>query len=235
MHNKEFSIEELANGTKIFLSPTHRFGTDAMLLSHFCNIHKYENGCDIGSGCGIIPLRWYDNGHRGNAYSIEIHPEGKQLLELSIQENKINNIVPINQDIKQFSCDILFDVVSCNPPYFKNVIINKNKDKAIQRHQISLTTKDLCICASKLLKDKGRLCICQRPDFLAEVIHEMMNNNIMPKQLRFVRQAPETKPWLVLIDGRKYGGTGLTVLPDLIVGDGNGGFSKELLKIYGKI
>ena len=64
----------------------------------------------------------------------------------------------------------------------------------------------------------------------------MKQNKIEPKIIRFVRQRKDSRePWLVLVDGRKNGGAGLTVMPDLIVENLRGGFSQEILKIYGKL
>ena len=88
----------------------------------------------------------------------------------------------------------------------------------------------------KLLKDNGKLCVCQRPSQLAAVIYAMKSNRIEPKVIRFVRQRKDSPhPWLVLVDGRKNGGVSLTVMPDLIMENEQGGFSDEVLKIYNKI
>jgi len=57
-----------------------------------------------------------------------------------------------------------------------------------------------------------------------------------PKRLRFVRQRADLTetPWLFLLDCRKAGKPGLHLLPDLVVEDETGGFSAEILQIYGK-
>lgn len=57
--------EHLANGTPVFITQSHRFGQDALLLAHFCRVRRAEAVCDLGTGCGVIPLRWHDRGHRG--------------------------------------------------------------------------------------------------------------------------------------------------------------------------
>ena len=108
--------------------------------------------------------------------------------------------------------------------------------KASFRHQLTLTDDDVAAAAFRLLKDNGKLCVCQRPDQLASVIYAMKKHRIEPKVIRFVRQRKNSPhPWLVLVDGRKNGGVSLTVMPDLIMEDEKGGFSREVLKIYDKI
>ncbi|MBR6608762.1 MAG: hypothetical protein IKK99_00940 [Oscillospiraceae bacterium] len=49
-----YTVETLAKGTKVCINSTHRFGTDAFLLSDFCGVKYAQTALDIGSGCGII-------------------------------------------------------------------------------------------------------------------------------------------------------------------------------------
>lgn len=232
----DYTVETLAHGTKVCINNTHRFGTDAFLLSHFCGVKYGEKALDIGSGCGIIPLRWKDNGHKALAVSLEIDAGGTELLNESIRLNGTENLIGVNADIRSYRSDFLFDVITCNPPYFTSGQTKADRVKATFRHQLTLTDYDVAQAAYRLLKDNGKLCICQRPRRLATVFWAMKQNNIEPKVIRFVRQRKDSpNPWLVLVDGRKNGGRGLTVMPDLIIENENGGFSDEVLRIYGKI
>lgn len=232
----DYSVELLAHGTKVCINKTHRFGTDAFLLSHFAGVKYAQNALDIGSGCGIIPLRWKDFGHKGVAIALEIDSEGTLLTNESIKLNNMTNLIAVNADVREYRSDIQFDVITCNPPYFTRGKPKDDEKKASFRHQLTLTDNDVARAASRMLKDNGKLCICQRPSQLATVIYAMKNNGIEPKVIRFVRQRKNSEnPWLVLVDGRKNGGVSLTVMPDLIVENDEGGFSDEILKIYGKI
>lgn len=40
----------------ICVSDAHRFGTDAFLLAAFSRYQARDVACDLGTGCGIIPL-----------------------------------------------------------------------------------------------------------------------------------------------------------------------------------
>ncbi len=233
----DFTIETLSHGTKVCINKTHRFGTDAFLLSHFAGVKYAQKVLDIGTGCGIIPLRWKDNGHKGEAFGLEIDSQGIALLNKSKELNNIENLTGICADIREFTgMEGTFDVITCNPPYFTAGKPKDDEKKASFRHQLTLTDDDVAKAGYRLLRDNGKLCICQRPDQLAQVIYAMKNNRIEPKIIRFVRQRKDSKhPWLVLVDGRKNGGKSLTVMPDLIMEDENGNFSEEIQRIYGKI
>lgn len=56
------TCETLTHGTRVFLSRRHRFGTDGMLLADFCRPRRDELAADLCGGCGIVALRWHDEG-----------------------------------------------------------------------------------------------------------------------------------------------------------------------------
>ena len=63
----------------------------------------------------------------------------------------------------------------------------------------------------------------------------MRNNSIEPKRLRFVQQRKDKAPKLFLIEGRRGGKPGgLKVEPVLFVENESGGFSDEMIRIYGQ-
>ncbi len=62
----------------------------------------------------------------------------------------------------------------------------------------------------------------------------MRRFGIEPKRLRLVQQRRTKAPKLFLLEGRRGGKRGfLDVLPTLFIEDENGGFSEEMLAIYG--
>ncbi|MEG0338492.1 MAG: SAM-dependent methyltransferase, partial [Oscillospiraceae bacterium] len=107
-------------------------------------------------------------------------------------------------------------------------------DKRTARHETMCTIEDVCHTASRLLKDGGRLCVCQRPLRLADVICAMRNERIEPKVLRFVQQRESSEnPWLFLLQGQKNRASGLTMQKSFIVENDKGDFSDEIKAIYG--
>lgn len=92
--------------------------------------------------------------------------------------------------------------------------------RAGARHELSCTMPDVCAAAGLLLKDGGRLCVCQRPERLADVLCEMRGARIEPKRLQFVMARPEKAPWLVLVEGQKNRAPGLRVPAPLVTARG---------------
>ena len=52
----KFKLENLGSGITAVISKEHGFGTDALLLADFAAVKESNRCCDMGSGCGIIPL-----------------------------------------------------------------------------------------------------------------------------------------------------------------------------------
>ena len=92
---------------------------------------------------------------------------------------------------------------------------------------------DVCAAAGLLLKDGGRLCVCQRPERLADVLCAMRGARIEPKRLQFVMARPEKAPWLVLVEGQKNRAPGLRVPAPLVTARADSRPSAAMLEIYG--
>lgn len=237
----EYNFEKLSDKIDICVTKDHKFGTDAFLLSDFAKVFRNHKVVDFGTGCGIIPLLWFrfDNPPK-IAYGIDIQPKAIEQLKITVKKCGLEEkLLPIHGDLRQIK-EILpleyFDVVTCNPPYKANNagIISEMPSEKIARHETMCTINDVCSAASKVLKFGGRLCVCQRPERLADVLQSMRENGLEPKRVRFVQQRPDKAPWLFLAEGKKGSKPFMKVEPPLII-EGENGFSDELLRIYGKI
>ncbi len=228
--------ERLVNGTAVFVDGAYRFGQDAMLLSAFCKVRRAERVCDLGTGCGIIPLRWHDRGHRGPCYAVELQAGALALLQQALAEGRIEHIVPVLGDLRSWRPREagLFDVVCCNPPYFTGGRQSPDPARADMRHERTCTLADVCHTASALLRDGGRLCVCQRPERLADAIAAMRAVRIEPKRLQFVAARPDREPALFLLAGHKNRAPGMRVAPVFITQREDRSPSDEILAVYGQ-
>lgn len=237
MDEKLIKKEPLGNGFFVYVSPLHTFGTDAVLLADFAAARKNDRLVDLGTGCGIIPFLILRNGCLSSAVGVDISKEAAELAQRTESELKTGKFTVLNADLKalkgriEFGCHTL---VTCNPPYKAPGAGLKNPDsiRAAARHETECTIRDIIEVSSKLLQTSGRLCMCHRPERLAELISLMREYKLEPKRLRLVCQRDGTEPWLVLIEGRKCGNTGMRIEPPLYI-EKNGGLSDEMIRIYG--
>ena len=232
----EYKYEKLTDKIYVCASSDHRFGTDAFMLADFCQYRAKDKACDLGTGCGIIPLIMQKKMPPKVTYAVDIQEGAIEQLKMGLERSETTGIVPVCADLKELWEDAplgQLDLVTCNPPYkvnnagFQSVITAQK----IARHEIMCTIDDVCAAAQKLLKYGGRLCVCNRPERLSDVIFAMKKHDIEPKRLRMVSKCPDEAPWLFLIEGKKGSKPFMKVEPQLYIRSGDG-FSPELQRIY---
>lgn len=216
------TMEILTQGTRVYCSPDHRFGTDALLLARFCPPHRNQRAVDLCSGCGIVSLEWHDGGHRGPCQAVEIAPEASALLTRAVEDGGYDHITPVLADLCSWTPPDagLYDVVACNPPYFVAGPESGNAARATARHELACSLEDVCRCGARLLRDGGRFALCQRPQRLAEVFAALQAARLEPKRLAFVKNKSGGVPWLFLVEAQKNRRPGLIVEPDVLISAG---------------
>jgi len=229
-------LEELRGGVRAIVCDEYTFGADAVLLASFVAPSAGQKLCELGTGCGVIPLLWCRNGARFAIDAFELQPQAAGIARRAAALNGIDCISIINADMRAIDSvyNNSYDVVVCNPPYKPNGTGARSKSTSalLARHEVGCTLEDVISAAQKLLCGKGRLCLCHRPERLADIITLMRKYHIEPKRLRFVQQNVKKRPWLVLIEGKKSARPSLEVMPALLVEE-NGEMTTEMCRIYG--
>ena len=207
-------------------------------VTTFAAPSKKARCCDLGSGCGIIPLLWCKR-ETGKITAVEIQPLAVEQINAAIDFNSLSErLEAVNADLRELKGKVPFgcyDVVTMNPPYKASGagIESRSGADKIARHETMCSLSDVCAAAKKLLNFGGRLCMCIRPERLCELFCEMRAADIEPKRLRLVSKLPGKAPWLALVEGRRGGRSGMTVEPELFVYGDSGEYSDEMKKIYG--
>lgn len=237
---KDIHLEPLGGGLEIYVSQSYCFSTDTILLADFSKPKGSKKCAELGTGCGTIPILWCKDNKSLEIDAVEIQSDACTLAQKSVEHNCLEkNIRILNADLKELRGKLRFgyyDTVACNPPYklSGSGVKNPQNSKLIARHETECTLDDICESASKLLQFGGKFCICQRPERLADVMESMRKFDIEPKVLRLVQQRMSKPPKLFLLEGRKGGNRGfLNVMPTLFIENKNGGFSEEMMNIYG--
>ncbi len=214
------------------------FSLDSVLLANFINIRMKDNNIvDLCTGNAVIPLILALSTKK-KIIGVELQEKIYDLAIKSIKYNKLEEQIEIiNKNVKDFASGEninKYDLVICNPPYFKvthSKNLNLNKEKTIARHEVEITLSELVTCAKKLLNNDGNFVIVHRAERFIEIIEEFRKNNIEPKRVRFVHENELKRSSMVLIEGQMNGKPGLTVEKPLFLYDLNGNDSKEYSSI----
>lgn len=215
------------------------FSLDSMLLADFASIPaRTKKICDLCCGNAPIPL-YLTLRTKAEIIGVEVQQHSYDLAMMSIEKNKLENqIQMVCQNLKGIHETIgthTFDLVTCNPPFFKmgDYNVNPNDLKAIARHEILANLEDIVSEASLLLNSKGRFALVHRPTRLLEIFELFRKYHIEPKRLQFVYPKVDKECNHILIEGIKDGSKdGLRILPPLYVYTEENKWTDQILKIY---
>ena len=214
------------------------FSLDSIMLANFVTIRlKDKRIVDLGCGNGVIPLIMSLRTNK-NIVGVEIQEKLANMAKKSVIYNDLTEQISIiNCNMKDYVCEDTFesfDLITCNPPYFKvndKNYFNDSPEKVIARHEVEITLEELLVVVKKLLKNNGNFAIVHRTDRLMDIISLFRKSNIEPKRIRFVHENVNKNSTLVLIEGQKNGNVGLKIEEPFILYNEDGSETEEYKKL----
>lgn len=215
-----------------------KFSIDSVLLAKFVTLNlRHKKIIDLASGNAPIPMLLSFR-TKASIYGVEYQECVYNLGKQSIVENEMEEQIKlICGDVrylnKLFNSDS-FDVVTCNPPYFKTEneeFLNDNSVKSLARHEITLTLDDVLKQAGYLLKNGGIFAMVHRTERFVEILEKMKQYRLEPKRVQFIYPKKGKNSDLFLIEGIKNGKTGLKLLSPLIIHEDDESYTDEVQEI----
>lgn len=215
----------------------HRFTLDSVLLADFCRIRARDRVLEAGAGAGIISLLLAKKHHRSHFSALELQAKLHNLCMRNIEDNGLTNLVPLLGDIRKpgpLLSSRPFDIIVMNPPYTVAGTGRTSLDPGRRTARQDATgSLEQWLELRRALKQGGRFFVVFPAGRLAELLALMQNKRLEPKRLRLVHPAAGKPASLALIEAVRDGGTGLTVLPPLLLNGPDGSYTRELREIYG--
>lgn len=217
---KDDREEDLGNNFKVIQNKNdYTFTSDSILLANFLKLKPRENAVEIGGGSGVISILASSKNSFKKIKIFEIQEKMQKYCEKNIKINNLEEKIElICDDVKNFRKYIEVgsqDVVFSNPPYFPQ---DKTKEsvRKFSRQEVFLNLKDLIEISSKMLKYGGRFYLIYPASRLCELIFECEKNDIKIKKMFFTENKNNVIN-LVVVEGRKSGSNGVTILPTVKV------------------
>lgn len=219
------------------------YGIDAVLLATFAEVGKNGKVIDLGTGTGIIPMILSHRTEASEIVGVEVQQDSYERGMRNIHLNDLGERVRlIHGDVKQLVKERLvskhsFDVVLTNPPYIKGDggLKNRERARAIARHETTAGLSDFIGEASLLLKDRGDFYMVHRPNRLVDISILCRQHKLEPKELRLVSPNKDTAPNILLLHCVKHGRPELKFLDPLYVYKENGTYTDEVMRLYERV
>lgn len=215
----------------------YRFSIDAVLLASVTKTKPGEVVLDIGTGCGIIPILLAFRNPDVKVFGIEI----QEALAIRAQDNVSANrmfdqISIINLDVRRLDNERIagpVDWIVSNPPYREanSGRINPNSERAVARHEIQLTLRELIQACRRSLRTGGHFVTIYPCERLTDLICEMRSGGIEPKWMQCIHSRRDQEAKLVLVRGKMRGNSGLKLAPPLIIYEPDGSYTAAVTKM----
>jgi len=216
----------------------YRFSLDAVLLASHVQPRAGETVLDLGAGCGIISLILAYRHPDIKIFGVEVQKEIADLAALNVEENQMAGRVAVFRlDMKTLPVSAIpgpVDWVVCNPPYRKvdSGRINPDRQRAIARHEIMVTLKDIAAVSRRMLRTAGKFVTVYPAERLTDLMTEMRLAGIEPKRLRMIHSKRSADAKLVLVEGAGGVRSGMTVCPPLVIYRENGVYTQEVAAMF---
>lgn len=204
-----------------------KFSLDSILLAEFVNIKKTTNLIlDMCAGNMAIPLilsTYTDSRIIGFEIQKKVYDLAKKSIEYNSLEGQLFVINDNIKNIDNYYSRETFDIVLCNPPYFKLNTAHQNlkQELKIARHEVTINLEELFNLASLYLKPKGKFYLVHRADRLDEIINLGYKYQLYVKKLQLISTKTKEDPRIVLVECAKNSKPGVKIKRTICIQDVN--------------
>ena len=217
----------------------YRFSLDALLLADFPSMRSCGSILELGAGSGVVSLLLAKKYPKARVTGVELQ---ESLHGRAVRNAEVNGLTGrvefLHMDLKNLPRKMppeQFQLVVMNPPFRKPGTgrISPGDERAAARHELTAGIRDVARVASRMLKNRGRLCLIYLPDRLPELFSQMQRYNLEPKRIRFIHSHRTDQARMALVEAVKSGAPGLKVAPPLFVYEREKEYTDEMREFYG--
>ncbi len=151
---------------------------------------------DVGTGCGIMALM------AAQKSSAVIHAIDAQAEAVADAWHNFKNS-PWTERLETFYCSlqdfiapsaVQYDLICCNPPYFKGSLQSPDKNRSMARHNHNLTFEELFYYGSRLLSPTGILLLIYPAENQMEMHLQSSLNQLHETDRMYISATPSHPP-----------------------------------------
>jgi len=222
---KQFSVDDSKCAMKV--------GTDAVLLGAWADVSAAKSILDIGTGCGVIALM--------SAQRSIAHVTAIDIDEDATRQSKVNfsscpwheRIEAIHTAVQQYNPENTFDLIICNPPFFKNALKTPYYQRNLARHNDTLSFESLVYAVNRLLSENGKFVFILPVDEANEVNTLALAYQFYSNRCCTVFSRPDKSPNRIMVEISRKESIG--IIETLTIRDQNNQYTaeyKELTKDF---
>lgn len=209
-----------------------KVGTDGVLLGAWTDYAGAARILDIGTGTGLLALIAAQRTPDALVDAVEIDPDAAQQARDNALGSPWSARIAVHRaDIRQWAPHLRYDLILCNPPFYKGHGTSQDQRTAQAKHEGALDLGSLMRSMDRLAADGGRASLILPVDRTAEVVELAEASGFIPVRFCDVHYAEHRPAKRVLVELARQTGS-ITERCRLAVQDRHGAFTtayRELL------
>ena len=223
-HNKPFHFKQFS----IFHhKSTMKVGTDAILLSVWCDISNANFILDVGTGSGVIALLLATR-TKANVNAVELDKDSVKEAEINFSNFPDKKPVVFHDDFINFAKNSKqkYDLIVSNPPFFSNDLLPNNNSRKAACHVDGLNSNNICKGVASLLSANGSFCIVLPYDSTNDFIITAAKFALYLHKQLIIYPKPDTQPNRINMKFR-FSKSQTIITEDMVIRDDNNNHSEQ--------
>ncbi|RLD27560.1 MAG: tRNA (adenine-N(6)-)-methyltransferase [Bacteroidetes bacterium] len=189
---KQFNVIQQNTAMKI--------GTDGVLLGAWADYSDPKSILDIGTGTGLIALMLSQRFDKSKVTAVEIDEVAAEEAKLNFKNSAWKDCLSIlNMDFFEMDSTVKYDMLVCNPPYFKSDQRSPDKKRALARNGI-FSAPTFLSKANSLMHNKSQISFILPFDQLDSYDEEAQMLGLKRSKTLFVKPTNQKPPNRVLVN-----------------------------------
>lgn len=184
---KQFTIQQEHAAMKV--------GTDGVLLGAWVSIPRPgARVLDVGSGTGLIALMIAQRARDVRVDALEIDSSSAAQANENFQNSPWKERLKcVHSSLQDYvsQCDLQYDLIICNPPFFSGSKKTESNSKNLARHDDSLSLEDLFKGSVSLMKETTILSLILPIDKEARAMDLIKEHQLSCRRLTRVKPTPQ--------------------------------------------
>lgn len=190
---KHFTIKQSDCAMKV--------GTDGVLLGAWVNVIENGKILDVGTGTGLLALMLAQRTVYNAIDAVEIDSKSLEQATFNVLKSEWTNRISVyNVDFFDFNPSYKYNLIVCNPPFYKNSFPALSNERAIARQQICFSIEKFISKAASMLETNGTLSFILPADDNNLIDKYLANNDLFLNRICFVQPTPNKPAHRILVE-----------------------------------
>lgn len=186
-----------------------KVGTDGVILGAWTNLEGCSRALDLGTGTGLLALMLAQRSQDLGIDAIEIDKNAADQARENIKASIFSSQIRVfNQDFKVFqaSAGSRYDLIICNPPFFKDSFKPHDPGRKLARHSEALQIDEILMGSARILSEKGRLSLIIPAVRERDIVSSAERLELFPERKLEIISSPGKDPIRVCLEFGRVSG-----------------------------